>query len=243
MSTTYLELTNKVLRLLNEVELTSSNFDAARGVHATVKDAINHTVNHIQSEEYYWPFNFVKDQSTTLTTGTSFYDFELDYKIADWDSFYIYNDGTLNTSTKILKVINDDQYHKYLKRQDFDNTTNGTGLPDFVFAYGNNQFGVSPIPDKDYVLKYDYYVVPTPLVNHDDTTTIPPQFDYVIILGAMWYGNLFKSDEGGADRVEKNFINALERMRSILINKREDVVSTVINHGGQYTRSMDRGSS
>ena len=41
MATTYLDITNEVLRELNEVILTSANFDAAIGIQAFVKDAIN----------------------------------------------------------------------------------------------------------------------------------------------------------------------------------------------------------
>lgn len=231
MSTTYLELTNKVARLLNEVELTASTFDSARGVHSTIKDAINHSINHINSQEYYWPFNFVKNQSIDLTIGEPFYNFESDYKIADWESFYIYNDGTNATSTQKLRLINNDQYHKYLKEYDFDNLTAGSGTSKFIFPYGNNQFGVSPVPDKAYTLKYDYHQRPTQLVNDDDVTNIPAEFDYVIIHGAMVYGNLFKSDAGAADRVKQDYKEGIDLMRGILINKKEDVVSTVVNFG------------
>ena len=41
MATTYLDLTNEILRELNEVPLTSSNFSSAVGFQQFVKDAIN----------------------------------------------------------------------------------------------------------------------------------------------------------------------------------------------------------
>ena len=41
MATTYLGLTNELLRELNEVILTSSNFSSAVGVQKHVQDAVN----------------------------------------------------------------------------------------------------------------------------------------------------------------------------------------------------------
>jgi hypothetical protein len=41
MASTYLTLVNNVLRDVNEVELTSSNFDNSRGIQTSVKDFVN----------------------------------------------------------------------------------------------------------------------------------------------------------------------------------------------------------
>ena len=41
MATTYLELSNEILREMNEVELTSSDFASSVGVQTHVKDLIN----------------------------------------------------------------------------------------------------------------------------------------------------------------------------------------------------------
>jgi len=41
MATTYLQLTNELLREMNEVALTSSNFASAIGIQAHVKDCVN----------------------------------------------------------------------------------------------------------------------------------------------------------------------------------------------------------
>ena len=41
MATTYLTLTNSVLRELNETELTSGTFSSSRGIQTAVKDFIN----------------------------------------------------------------------------------------------------------------------------------------------------------------------------------------------------------
>ena len=50
MATTYLDLTNEVLRELNEIPLTSANFANAVGFQKFVKDAINKSIFDIANE-------------------------------------------------------------------------------------------------------------------------------------------------------------------------------------------------
>ena len=50
MATTYLTLTNRVLRELNETELTSSTFASSRGVQTAVKDFVNKGIHDIYNE-------------------------------------------------------------------------------------------------------------------------------------------------------------------------------------------------
>ena len=47
MATTYLVLSNRVLRELNEVEMTSSNFSSSRGIQTAVNDFVNKSVHDI----------------------------------------------------------------------------------------------------------------------------------------------------------------------------------------------------
>ena len=56
MATSYLDLTNELLRELNEVVLTASNFASAVGVQAHVKDALNKAYFDIINQEPQWPF-------------------------------------------------------------------------------------------------------------------------------------------------------------------------------------------
>ena len=44
-----------------------------------------------------------------------------------------------------------------------------------------------------------------------------------------------KSDEGAADRTEKNYTNGIDRMRSILINRNQTMESTMVNFGQRQT--------
>jgi hypothetical protein len=44
MATTYLDITNEVLRELNEIPLTSANFATALGLQKFVKDSVNKAI-------------------------------------------------------------------------------------------------------------------------------------------------------------------------------------------------------
>ena len=50
MATTYLTLTNSVLRELNETELTSSTFSSSRGIQTAIKDFINKGIHDVYNE-------------------------------------------------------------------------------------------------------------------------------------------------------------------------------------------------
>ena len=53
---TYINLTNELLREMNEVELTAANFLTSVGIQSHVKDAINRAYFDIVNEEPQWPF-------------------------------------------------------------------------------------------------------------------------------------------------------------------------------------------
>ena len=52
---TFLDLTNRALRRLNEVELSSSDFSSARGIQASAKDAINSAILDLNRQQFEWP--------------------------------------------------------------------------------------------------------------------------------------------------------------------------------------------
>ena len=88
MATTYLQLTNKVLRELNETELTSSTFASSRGIQTAVKDFVNKGINDIYNEAAEIPLLYART-TQNLTTGDSEYDFPADFRKIDRDSFTI----------------------------------------------------------------------------------------------------------------------------------------------------------
>ena len=88
MATTYLTLTNRVLRELNETELTSSTFSSSRGVQTAIKDFVNKGIHDIYNETGEIPLLYSRT-SQDLTVGDNEYDFPTDFSKADMDSFVL----------------------------------------------------------------------------------------------------------------------------------------------------------
>ena len=74
-----------VLRRINEVELTSSEFADCRGVQALVKDAVKASIAKINQAEFEWPFNSA-EHTQVLTAGQSEYRASI-FKVADYNTF------------------------------------------------------------------------------------------------------------------------------------------------------------
>ena len=70
--TTFINLTNRLLRRLNEVELSTTDFALARGIHAAAKDAINSAMFDLNTMQYEWPWN-AAEETTTLVVGQTEY--------------------------------------------------------------------------------------------------------------------------------------------------------------------------
>ena len=51
MASSYLVLVNRVLRDMNEVELTSSSFSSSRGIQTAVKDFVNRGITDILNSD------------------------------------------------------------------------------------------------------------------------------------------------------------------------------------------------
>jgi len=88
MATTYLTLTNRVLRELNETELTSSTFASSRGIQTAIKDFVNKSIHDIYNETGEIPLLYSRT-SQDLTVGDNEYDFPADFRKADMDSFVL----------------------------------------------------------------------------------------------------------------------------------------------------------
>lgn len=240
-STAYLALVNKVLRRINEVEMADTDFAAARGVHALAKDAVNASIQLINQAEFTWPFN-TSTGTQVLTVGTTLYDWPSNYLIADWDSFFVVKDDALSEGGHALNYINRDLWLKRRREEDEANATDGLESPKWVFPGLGMQFGVSPAPDEAYTVKFDYWTLPTALVNDTDQPSIPSTFDEVIILGALYYMYLWRDNTEQAQMIDKRFKDQLKSMRTILINKDDRAYGTLIQQStarGSYAVPVD----
>ena len=86
MATTYLTLTNRVLRELNETELTSGTFSSSRGIQTAVKDFINKGIHDIYNETGEIPLLYART-TQDLFVGDNEYDLPNDLRKVDMDSF------------------------------------------------------------------------------------------------------------------------------------------------------------
>ena len=88
MATTYLVLSNRILRELNEVEMTSTTFSSSRGIQTAVKDFVNKSIHDIYNEGAELPLLHTTT-TQALTTGDGEYAFPNDMRRVDFESFFL----------------------------------------------------------------------------------------------------------------------------------------------------------
>ena len=243
---TYLVLVNNVLDRLNEVNLDSSSFSSARGIHNAAKLGVKNAVMRLNAQKWEWPFNY-GTATKILTIGTNLYAFEADYKIADWETFYIqkgtYGDADLNTF-RLIPIQRQDWYKNHRDR-DLDNTVDGLSHPKLVFWNSNQQFGVTPVPDEAYVINYNYWKTTIDLVLFDDLITVPSNFNWVIEQGALEDMYMFLDNDQRSALGSVSFKEGISTMARILIP--QDISNTMrdtrVNFGGDTFFSYGRVSN
>lgn len=233
MAYNYLDLTNSLLRSLNEVELTSNNFIAAKGFYAHAKDAVNNALRDINQAGQDWPFNHV-EQTDVLSDGVSRYAFPSNASKIDFDSFRIKEDITFGNDTVRLEVITYDDYLKNYVDQEYSTDASRLGVPIKVCQAPSEEYVLIPPPKEDYELVYEYYRIPVDLVNPTDVPFIPERYKYVILDGAKYHAYMFRSNEQAANIAKSKFEEGLKRMRTILINRYEYITSTYRPHGTMF---------
>lgn len=239
MPSTYLQLTNRVLRRIGDVEIPEADFLSVRGIQATAKDAVLDTIREINTSRIDWPFNAV-EHTQVLVVGTEEYAWPANFTACDWNSFQIQKDDTLNINHKQLKQISREEWYHYLRDRDYDTETEGKNIPNWVFPSHGQGWGVSPSPDEEYTIKYRYYKNPTDLDAYDDEVTIPNKFDYVILAGALYHMSLYKENPDGVQLMKAAFDSGLDNMTNTFLPNPTHMYATVVNQGGNSFYSNDR---
>ena len=244
MATTYLQLTNEVLRELNEVVVTSANFDSAIGIQSFVKDSLNRALFDLANDEPQLPFfsagvsggtdpfygnvtvatvagqrwYTLKDSSSSITT---------DYSSVDWDDFYI---TTINVSgesepfvSQGLKFLTLTDWKRYYRDTENADDAKGSdashGEPIYVYrSPDHRKFGLSPIPDKVYNVHFYAFEKPTALSAFSDVITMPDQYKNVLTSKARYYVHQFKDNLQQAAFALEDYKKAVRVMKSNLIN-------------------------
>lgn len=229
MPSTFITLTNALLRRLNEVEIEVADFADVRGVQALAKDAIRASIAKINAAEFEWPFNSA-EHSQVLTVGEEDYSWPNYFKSVEWNSFYIVNDGTNSNTTTSLNFVSRDYYYDRLRNADLDAGGSGLDLPKYVFPLHGNGYGVSPSPNRAYVLRFRYFLNYAELVDYDDQTRVPTTYDHILIAGAMYHMYMFRDNSEMAGIVQQEFMAGIKEMQTLLLNKYASIEDTRVSY-------------
>jgi hypothetical protein len=213
----YLSLTNELLRRLNEVQMDSTDFAAARNVQALAKDAINSSIREILHAAQEWPFTLTTF-TQTLTPGVGVYDFPFDTSSVDWESFYLKRLNNIDNEPRRLQILTFDEYTSRYRPTEDVASTEGYTVPSYVYQTQELRFGVTPIPDEAYQVEYKFWYFPEDLETATDVTVIPDRFKNVLIDGAMAYMMLFRSNEQSAVIHKEKFDQGIRMMRRVLMD-------------------------
>ena len=247
---TYLNLTNELLRELNEVVLTSSNFGDAVGIQGHAKDCINRAYSDIVMAEPQWAFLATGESGATdpfygnvyveTTAGTRWYELKAssssittDYGSIDWDNFYLTTIGVSGASTPYtsqnLKFITTEEWKDHLRESENEDDADSQtwGEPRFVIRSPDaRKFGVSPIPDKVYRVWFFAWDLPTALDAHGDATVFPDVYNSVLMARARYHFHQFKDSPQQAAFALEDYKKGLKQMGSALMNPTPKDMST-----------------
>ena len=241
MSTTFLDLTNRVLRELNEVELTASTFANAVGIQAHIKDCVNRAYLDITIDEPQWPFLAVAESGTSdpmygnvsidTVAGTRWYELKPssssindDYGSVDWDNFYLTTVDVAGEAapyvSKNLRFATTEDWKDFRRtHENADDADQAVGgEPNIVIrSPDSRKFGLSPIPDKVYKVWFFAYTQPAKLTEYTDTVVIPDLYMNVIIAKARYYCWQFKDNPQAASFAMEDYRKSYDQMRSNLL--------------------------
>jgi hypothetical protein len=241
MATSYLDLTNELLRELNEVPLDSSNFVSAIGVQGHVKDSINKAYFDIINQEPQWPFLSAGESGeidpmygnvyVETVIGQRYYELKpssdsitTDYGSIDWDNFYLTTVGVTNETApyvgRNLRYTTTEEWKSFRRvSENLDDADAQTfGEPDRVIRSPDaRKFGLSPIPDKVYRIWFYAWNLPTKLVAYSDEIIFPEMYSTVLLARARYYMHQFKDNPQAASFAADDYKKGLRSMRSNLI--------------------------
>ena len=242
MSYDFIGLVNDVNRRLNEVELvggtgTNANFLTAKGEYSMIKDAVNASVRYINQHEFEWPFNHI-EETETLTAGIIRYAYPADAKTINFNTFRIKQNDTLGNSTVKLKELTYEDYLDNYINVEYATSTSVRGLPSRVFRAPSQEFGLVNPPDQNYEVVYEYYRLPVDLINDTDVPSVPEQFRYVIVNGAMYFAYMFRGESQESNMMQSRFEQEIKQMRSLYINRYDYIRSTVRNINTTSVRAL-----
>ena len=242
MATTYLQLTNELLRESNEVVVTSANFSSAVGIQAHIKDCVNRAYHDIVSSEPQWSFLATGESGATdpmygnvsveTVAGQRWYELKAasssvttDYGSIDWDDFYLTTISVSGESSpyvsRNLKYATLSDWKNYRRESENidDADSQNWGQPSVIFrSTDGRKFGLSPIPKEIYRVWYFAWDLPTALSAHGDAVVFPDMYTPVLLARARYYMWQFKDNPQASAFALDDYKKGLRQMRSNLLN-------------------------
>lgn len=217
--TTYIDLTNQVLRRFGSQTISSANFTSTTDpVVVLAKNAVNDAIQELNFYEFGWAF-LNTSASVVTTAGQQSYAIPSSARSIDWDSFIIQGSSAASVDTTKLQELSYSEWINTLAERDGDAGASDYDTPQFVFRYPDGNIGFSPIPDTAYTIQYRYNAYSATLSAAADEPAIPSAYSSVIVAGACKYMARHRGNDQQAQTYEAQFKEGVSRMRTILINR------------------------
>ena len=111
-------------------------------------------------------------------------------------------------------------------------------IPRLIVRTPDNNYLLYPYPDKQYVLEFDFFKLPTDLSSATDVPSLPVQFRYVIVDGAMYISYMFRGETQESVIMKNAFDDGIKHMRTLYVNRYDYIRSNVVNTGTMNTRIL-----
>ena len=217
MATTYIDLVNVVLRDINEVPLTTGNFDSARGLQAFVKESLNRSLIDIvnYNDEWPWLTNTALDATSSPHTNTfttiadqAQYAVDASAAIIDYDTI------------RLKDPLADSPIH--LEHATYDQVIDAipvsTRIPHTFYVTPDEAFiGLYPTPDKAYTVTYISWKNPLLLNLQTDIMPFDERFYNVLVARARYYAWQFRGNAELASMALNEYNEEIARMFKILM--------------------------
>ena len=189
--TSYLNLTNKILRRINQSEI--SDVTAATGHAEIITNLINEAQNVLYTELNWYSLITTTTLSTEADTAS--------YSIAaDVGKMLDVRDTTNN-------IFIYENYQRVIDMADADEST--TGQPT-SFAMVPGTITLYPIPAGTYTIKYRYWKVPVTLAANADTSDLPIEVENCIIQWTLYMTLDYMNKFDMADRARLEYVRLLK---------------------------------
>ena len=145
------------------------------------------------------------------------------------NTFRIKRDADLGVSTVKLKVLTYEEWLDKYADSEYNSSSDTRSTPVYVVRTPSREIIFYPAPDKEYEVVYEYFRTGFDLESVTDVPTLPEQYRYTIIDGAMYYVYQFRGDMQAAQLSLQKFEQGIKQLRSLHINRTEYLRDTRVH--------------